>query len=164
MKRILLLLAAGLFFNLSVQAQKMGYINTDELMATMPEVTKVYSDLEKYSKEFQTQGEAMLKERLDKIAAFEKDFPTMTDAMKEARQKEIVDLETRIQAFDTSSQQKMQAKNTELMKPIYERIRKAIQDVGKEGGYQYILDAGGLLYAQDSDNVISQVKAKLGIK
>jgi outer membrane protein len=50
------------------------------------------------------------------------------------------------------------------MQPIMDKARKAIEAVGKENGYQYIYDAAGLLYAQDSDNVLPLVKAKLGLK
>ena len=48
-----------------------------------------------------------------------------------------------------------------------EKVQKAIQDVGKEGGYTMIFDTStfnAILFAEDSDDVTSQVKAKLGIQ
>jgi outer membrane protein len=58
------------------------------------------------------------------------------------------------------------AKGQELLKPITEKADKAIQDVAKEKNYSYILDvsAGSIIYALPSDNIIGEVKTKLGIK
>jgi outer membrane protein len=53
-----------------------------------------------------------------------------------------------------------------MYKPILEKADKAIKDVAKENKYDYIFDASGgaILFAKDSDNVLSLVKTKLGIK
>ena len=164
MKKIFLLLTAGLLFAMSVQAQKLGYINTADLMEAMPEYTKAVDDLKAYQKTFQDQGQAMIKEYQTKVEAYQKEEATMTDVIKEIKQKEIGDLQNRLQDLNDSMGEKMDAKQKELMQPIMDKARKAIEAVGKENGYQYIYDAAGLLYAQDSDNVLPLVKAKLGLK
>lgn len=164
MKKIVLLLSVGLLFALSSQAQKLGYIKTEDLIDAMPEYKKAMSDLEIYQKTFQDQGQTMYKEYQTKVDAYQKDLPTMNDAMKETREKEIVDLQNRIQDLDSTMQTKMQAKQKDLMAPIFDKVKAAIQTVGKENNYQFIFDGGGLLYAQDADNVLPLVKTKLGLK
>ena len=53
-----------------------------------------------------------------------------------------------------------------MLKPIVDRAKKAIEEVGKENGYTYIFDAGvgAVLYSQDSDDIMPLVKKKLGLK
>ena len=65
-----------------------------------------------------------------------------------------------------NAQEQLQGREQELLKPIIYRAKKAIEDVAKEGGYTYILDAGtaAVLYSQDSDDIMPQVKKKLGLK
>ena len=60
----------------------------------------------------------------------------------------------------------MAKKEQDLFKPISDRALKAIEDVAKEKGYQYVFDKarGGLLYAGDTDDVLPFVKTKLGLK
>ena len=50
--------------------------------------------------------------------------------------------------------------------PILKRAETAIKELAKEKGYSYIFDTSGgtVLYAQDSDNTMAAVKAKLGLK
>ena len=47
-----------------------------------------------------------------------------------------------------------------------EAAKKAIAEVAKERGYSYVIDAslGGLLYMPPADNLLNDVKKKLGIK
>ncbi|MNX79245.1 Outer membrane protein (OmpH-like) [compost metagenome] len=88
----------------------------------------------------------------------------MSEAVKEVKYKEIMDLQKRIQDYDQSSQDKIEKKREELIKPVLEKAQKAIKDYGTANGYDYILNSEGILYAKDSDNVTAQIKAKLGAK
>jgi len=166
MKKIFLLVAVGVLFALGAQAQqKIGYINSSELMAAMPEYKKATDDITAYQKTFIDQGQTMQKELETKYNAYMSTDPkTLSDAVKQVKEKEIQDLQKRLQELESSMQEKVSAKQDELMKPVFEKAKKAIEDVGKENGYTYVLDAAGLLYAKEGDNVLSLVKAKLGIK
>ena len=52
-----------------------------------------------------------------------------------------------------------------MLEPILQKARNAINEVAEEGKYTYIFDKsmGTLLYAEESENIISQVKKKLGL-
>jgi outer membrane protein len=79
-----------------------------------------------------------------------------------------MDMNKRIQDFQTNAQTQLQNKQTEVFQPIYARVDKAIKDVGKDNGFLYVFDTakGALLYFDEakSTNVMSLVKTKLGVK
>jgi outer membrane protein len=167
MKKIVLLLACGLMLSSAVfaQAPKFGYINSGELLAAMPEIKKADDEAEAYAKTFQDQLQTMGKEYEKKVQEYQATQKTMTDAVKEVKEKEIMDLQNRIESFNQSAQEKVGKKKQELYKPILEKADKAIKDVAKEKGYDYIFDTSTnvLLYAKETDNIIALVKAKLGM-
>jgi outer membrane protein len=102
-----------------------------------------------------------------KIADYKSKEASMADPIKEAKQKEISDLEERIQAFQESAQTSLQKKQEELNGPIVKRAQDAINAVAKEKGFSYIFDStpgGTLIFSQDADDILPLVKAKLGIK
>jgi outer membrane protein len=70
-------------------------------------------------------------------------------------------MEKRIQEYGQTAQKELQSKETELMKPIQEKIKAAIQKVGKAKGFQYILNSQDLLLA-DGPNLTADVKKELG--
>ncbi|MFM2204298.1 MAG: hypothetical protein RLZZ605_1262 [Bacteroidota bacterium] len=167
MKKITLLTALfGTFISASFAQNKLGYINSRELLEVMPEVKKADSSLQIYAKSFQDQLESMSKEYESKVKDFQANEKTMNEAVKEVKVKEVQQLQERMEALQQSAQEKTSKRREEMYKPILEKADKAIKDVAKENKYDYIFDASGgaILFAKDSDNVLSLVKTKLGIK
>lgn len=169
MKRIVLFVVCGLLFVSAASAQtKIGYINSADLLAVMPEVKKATTDLEAYQKTFMDQFEQLQKDFQDKYQAYTAGQKTMTDAVREAREQELTDIQKRIQTFEQSAEQKISKKREELLNPHIERAKKAINDVAKEKNYDYIFDKAegnsALLYAKETFDILPDVKVKLGIK
>lgn len=168
MRKFIVTLALGLIFSTAAMAQspKLGYISSTELLSIMPEVTKADTELKAYAKTYEDQLTAMGKEFQTKVGDYQNKQKTMTEAMREVTEKELTQLQERIESTQQSAQEKIAKKKEELYRPILERADKAIKDVAVEKGYDYVFDAsaGSLLYAKDADNLLNLVKAKLGIK
>src|ERR1700744_6174037 len=169
MKKFLIILACGLFTSGAIFAQsalKFGWIESAELLNSMPEKTKADSDIARYAKDFQGQIDIMMKEYQTKGQQYQAGGKTMTDAMKEVKMKEIQDLQNRIESTQQSAQEKLQQKKQDVYAPILDKADKAIQAVAKEKNYDYVFDKSGgmLLFAKEADDIMPLVKAKLGIK
>lgn len=168
MKKTILLVACSiaLFTKVNAQSLKIGHINSQELLGLMPEVKKADADLKVYAKSFEDQLETMSKEYQKKMGDYQTQEKTMTDAVKEVKQKEITDLGARIESTQKSAEEKVVAKKQELFKPILDKAEKAIKDVAKEKAIDYVFDVstGSVLVTKDADNMLTAVKAKLGIQ
>lgn len=168
MTRILAILC-GILLSVSVQAQstlKFGHINSTQLLSQMPETKAADSSLQKFGASLENQLKTMTAEYQGKIADFKSKEGSMADPIRDAKLKEISDLEERIQTFQESAQSSMQKKKEELYTPVLKKAEEAINAVAKEKGYSYIFDssAGALLFAQESDDILALVKGKLGLK
>jgi outer membrane protein len=69
-----------------------------------------------------------------------------------------------IQNWDALSQQAVQAKQEELVGPIYTKILGAMNAVAKEKGYAFVFSKESLLVAPPGDDMLPMVAAKLGVK
>ena len=88
----------------------------------------------------------------------------MVESIKSRKQQELEDLSKRIQDLNNVAQQDMQKKQVELFAPIQTKLREAINKVGNDGGFTYIMDASQMLYVgSGSEDVTSLVKSKLGL-
>jgi outer membrane protein len=167
MKKIIFLLAIGITIGFGVSAQsqkKTGYINSQELIETMPEAKKADTAIRRYAKDLEDQLKTMDAEAKTKYADYTANGNTWSDAVKEVKQKELNDLSNRMQDFQQGAEDKIGKKRQELLKPVLDKAQKAIKDVGTEGNYDYIFDGANILYAKDSENIMPLVKSKLGIK
>ena len=167
MKKVLKLTLAVVcvMFSTSLFAQKMGYVNTDEIITNMKETQDAYTQLEAYAKDLQAQMETIQVEFNNKLQESQNATETMTDAVRQLKEKELTDLNTRIQEFQQVAQQDLQKKENELLAPIYEKVKNTIDEVAKAGGYTIILPGNALIYvdAAQVKDIASDVKAKLGI-
>ena len=173
MKRFIGIVALMIIFafagqNVSAQNMKFGHINSDELIQAMPEFDSANVKLEKFRQELINALELMSVELNNKSDAYNKESKNLSDLVKQSKEQELVDMNRRIQEFQTNAQEQLQNKQVELLQPIYGKVDKAIKDVGKENGFIYVFDVakGSLLYFDEtkSTNVTVLAKAKLGIK
>jgi outer membrane protein len=150
------------------QTFKFGHINSDELIQALPEFDTANVKLEKYRKELTNYLELMQVELNNKSDAYNKESKNLTDLVKQTKEQELIDLNRKIQEFQQNAQEQYQNKQVELFQPIYQKVDKAIKDIGKENGFTYVFDVskGSLLYFDEtkSTNVMALAKAKLGLK
>ena len=167
MKKTLILIVACLFaFGGNAVAQKnlkLGHINSQELLQIMPGRDTAQTILQKEAAEIESTLKTMQGE-LEKISnEYMQKQAEWTELIRNTKRSEIQDMQNRIQAFYESAQKQLQDREAELTKPIVDRAKKAIEDVAREGGYTYIFDGAALLYSQDSEDIMPQVKKKLGL-
>jgi outer membrane protein len=164
MKKLIVAVVMGLgVFTASAQ-QKIGYVNTDELIGIMPEAEKADVELKDFQTALAQQGQDMMKELTAKDSVFVKDSAKLSPSMKEIKRKELIELYQRVQGWQTQAQELYQQEAQKKIAPIRDKAMDAIRVVAKENGYSYILDINAIIVAPPGDDVLPLVKKKLGIK
>ena len=163
MKKILIFTIIALFSINSYSQNKFGYIDSQELLLLMPERKTAEEEVQTFAKSLESQLQAMTAEYQQSVQEYQANEATYTDLVKQDKVTEITGLEQRIQSFQQNAQQALQSKEQELLEPILQKARKAIEDVASEGDYTYIFDksVGSILYVKESENILDKVKKKL---
>ena len=150
-------------FTMSAQS-KVAHINSQALISEMPEVKEAQAQLEKLQKTYATEIEASMKEYQTKLQTYSADAQNQTEVTNQARQKELAGMEQNIQLYQQTAQQDIQKKQAELLKPLVEKAKAAIQKVAKAQGFDYVIDAteGGSLILAGGKDLMAEVKVELG--
>lgn len=157
---VIMLLPLGVF----AQEVKIAFINTQEIIPMMPEFSAMNKQLEDLNLEFENELKSMNEEYTNKYQAFVQQQDSLTENIRLRRMQEIQDLQQRMEQLYQVAQQTVSQKQEELFKPVQEKMMKAINDVGAENKYTYIVNAGTLLYTGDTSiDATPLVKRKLGI-
>ena len=163
MKKIIFMLA--LVLPMLVNAQKLGHINSQELLAAMPELKDMQAKLDTLANQYEVQFANMQEEFNKKVAEFQQQQSTMTAGVREFRQQELAEMEQRMQMFYQTVQQDLQAKQVEYLQPVRTRLMEAIKQVATTQGCTYVLDQSSMLHiGTDATDLTAAVKAELGIK
>ena len=144
---------------------KLGHINSQELISLLPETKQADIDLQDYAKSLETQISSMEEEYKRGIEEYQNNESSYDEITKQDKIAAIQAIEQRIANFQQNAQISLQQKQQELLDPIIEKVRQAIDQVAIDGNYTYILDtsAGSLLYYKESEDILSKVKKELGI-
>jgi len=151
-----------------VQAQdKMGYISSSAILELMPATKTAQATLQSFGKQKEVQLEGLQNEYQRKVEAYQRDLATMTDIVRQSREKEIGQLEVKIQEYYKASQQELAEKERELLNPVIKVVQDAVNKVAKAEGYTYVIDTdagiGFVIYKDETRDLINQVKAELGL-
>ncbi|WP_455626172.1 OmpH family outer membrane protein [Parabacteroides sp.] len=164
MKKLIVLLLMMLPLGAIAQEVKIAFVKTQEVFMAMPEVSTVEKQIadlnEKYNAEFKQMQDEYQKKYSDFIAQQD----SLTENIKLRRMQEIQDIQQRMDNFVPIAQQDVQKKQQELLQPIQEKMRDAIQKVGEENGYTYIITPEVLLYTgTNAVDATPFVRTKLGL-
>ncbi len=166
--------AAGLFLaGSTVNAQqKFGHINSADLLQSMPEMKTADANFQTFAKAKQTSLELMEAERQKNITAYGDKVKTISEANRAVVERElqtmgatIEDMEKRITEAQQKAQDELTQKRTELYQPVFKKAEDAVRAVAKEKGMAYVFDVSqpGVVYFDGGEDLLSAVKAKLGI-
>jgi outer membrane protein len=167
--RILTLLVLLLCLSTITMAQKplkIGYIDFNTLITAMPGIDSVKAKLQKYQQGLSDQLDAMRGEFENKYLDYQSKSSGMSDLIKQTKEKELADLQSRIDGFQQKAQQDLQGKQQEFLQPIVDKAKTAIKEISKENGFTIVLNSieDVLLYNEGAEDIMPLVKKKLGIE
>ena len=145
---------------------KIGYVDSNEIMSKFEEVRQVQVDLEKEQRRLESEFNSLVAQ-LDSLQQdYERQRLLMSETRRQEKENEIINMKKSAEEFQLKKfgpEGEIYKKQNELLKPVLKKIDDAIQKVGSEQGYDFILDAmsGALLYALDSHNLTEDVMDEL---
>jgi len=170
-KGILLLtfiLTTALFAQTNTAQFKVGYVDSEVILAQFPEAIKAKSDLEGLVAVWRKETDSLTQDLQKQYADFQKQANTMKPEEQQKVQKIVLEKDQKLQQY---KEQKFAQPNGEyfvrqdqLMAPVKKKIFKAIEDIAKEEGMQFILDKAGeviVLYADAQYDVTFKVLDRL---
>jgi outer membrane protein len=167
MKKIILCAICAICSFTTVNAQKFGHVNSQEIIQAMPEFTKARTDIEALAKQYDADLKSMQDEIQKKAEALEKEQASLPANIKQRRETELQEMYQKYQQSAQDNQQALAKEQNEKMQAITTKVVEAIKQVGQAGNYVYIMDmASGIPYISTtlSTDVTAEVKAKLGLK
>lgn len=150
---------------LPAAAQKFGHIDSQELLMAMPERDKAQEQLEVQATMYEEQLRGMQNELQRKYEDYVAKSESWPEAIRKTKEKELNQLQQGMQDFSQTAQQDLAKLEEDLLTPMINRAKDAIEEVGKENGFTYIFDSStGVTVYNGGEDLMGLVKAKLGLK
>lgn len=147
--------------------QKIGYVDSKIIIESMQDAKDAQTNLDNIV----GQWKAELKQYTDSLATMKDDYDkkklVLTETAGKQREEDIKAIEKKIEDYKTlkfGDNGEYFQKQNELMKPVQDKVFKAIQDVAKDGDYDFVIDRSSqllLLYMNDKYDLTQKVIKKL---
>ena len=161
----LFLIAAMAVMSVAAGAQnlKWAYIDFNEVIMLMPEMDSARATLEENQKTNEEILMAMYEEYQTKAQQFQQKASTWTPAIRESKEREIMDIQARLEQTQQSLQQEMQQLQNSLQAPIYEKAQNTVNEIAKAKGIAAVFEMGSLLYVDPAQLVNLTAEARVAL-
>jgi outer membrane protein len=168
MKKIVLVFAFLLGAVSLGMAQKFAYVDSEYILAKIPQYKEAQAELDKLSVQWQKEIEAKYAE-IDKLyKAYQAEQILLTEEMKKKRENEIIAREK--EAKDLQKQKfgvdgELFKKRQDLVKPIQDKVYNKIKEIAEQKGYIFVFDKSSdltILYASSKFDISDAVLEGLG--
>ena len=152
------------FIGNSYSQTKVGYIDSKKIVDNMQEAKDAKQKLDNLVQEWQKQLNDLQDSLKRTKDDFEKKKLILSEQLKQQYEKSIKDIETNVSSFKVQKfgeGGEYFQKQIEFMKPVQDRIFKAIETVAKKDDYDYIFDRNSdllLLYVNEKYDVTAKVQ------
>ncbi|MEO8404047.1 MAG: OmpH family outer membrane protein [Chitinophagaceae bacterium] len=157
--------ACFLFAGTVASAQtKIAYISVDQVVGLMPATARIDSLVQQYGADsIQPEYARLITQYQWKDSVYRDSLHT-PKSVRDQIAKELPSFIYQIQNWQQIAQQASEAKQNELLAPIYKEVYDAIKAVAKEKGYSHVFARESLIVMPDGDNIFTLVAAKLKVK
>lgn len=170
MKKFFLTTVVILFATAASFAQRFAYVDSDYILKHIPEYTSAQKQLDALSQQWQKDVDARFAAIEKLYSAYQADQVLLTDEMRKRRENEIVEKEKAAKEFQRVKfgfEGDLFQQRTKLIKPIQDRVAKAVQAVADAQQLDMIFDKNSeitLLYASTRLDKSNDVITRLGYK
>lgn len=168
MKKIFLTIFVVLFAIMQLNAQKIGFIETEAILQRIPEYKTAQSKLELLGNQYKSEIDAKYKVIESLYQKYQAEKVNLSATVRQQKENEIIAKEQEVKALQKKyfgQDGNMQKKSEELLSPIKSMVGGAIEKVAKTGNYSMIFDLSamqGVAYVNTGDNLNQVVLKELG--
>jgi len=149
------------------QAQKIGYVDQQAILASMPGMQDVRQKIQQEMKEQQRQLQQKRQAFQKKVQQFQQQQSLLDDSARAERERELQQEQRQLQQSTRKRQQQMQQQRRKMMEPLLKKLQGAIDKVAAQQELEAVMRQQVLLYDdQTSDGVVNisqDVAEELGI-
>ena len=170
MKKIVIIALILVLSSFGAFAQRFAYVDSEYILKHIPEYNSSQKQLDALSAQWQKDVDARFAAIEALFKAYQADQVLLSDEMRKKREDEIIEKEKEAKEFQRVKfgfEGELFQVRTKLIKPIQERVSKAIQGVADAQQLDMIFDKNSeitLLYASPRLDKSNDVIVRLGYK
>jgi len=170
MRKIAVLLAVMICSAYALKAQSIAYVNSETILEKVPEYVNAQEQIKRINDQYEAQIEREIKSIESLFNQYQSEKSRLSDSQKQLRENDIITKERAVKERQNQifGQDGEMAKNSkDILSPIMEKLKSAIDAVANEVGATMVFDlsvAQGVVFTDAKGDITQRVMAKLGVR
>ncbi len=165
MKKLLCIASAIVIFtSCNQQVEKTGYINNTKVVSDFKEMKAAQEKWTKKNNEVRAELEEKAKQFQIEVQGYQNIMKSMTSANREKKEQELMAKQQELQKEQQVRMQEIQQGSQAEIDSIISKVKKYIENYGKENGYTYIYgdtEASNILYGKEELDLTDKILVEL---
>lgn len=161
MKKLLLALIVVVSAGAAMAQMKIGHVNSQQLLDTMPSRKVAMQKLADFEKEGVLELQAMEEDLNKAIANYQTKMKDLSPVMQQIEEEKLMKKQKALEDRQSSLQYEMQAYSNELNQPILNRVQSAVKHVAELKKLSYVIDESVTLYFEGGIDITAEVVTEL---
>jgi len=161
---ILLVFLFTLFSASALAQSNVAYVDLQEALLSSKDGKNIKSKLEKLAKKKKAAIEKAQADLLKEKEALEKQAEMMSEKVRREKAMAFQGKLAQLQESVAVSQRELAEEEARLSKPIMNKIRKEVESIAKERGYDLVLEKGTILYGSSDRDLTDELVKRLNKK
>ncbi|HMQ46379.1 MAG TPA: OmpH family outer membrane protein [Saprospiraceae bacterium] len=166
-QRALMALALITFFSFSANAQKIGYVNVNDILESIEEYQAAQQELDKLAAKWRQEIAQQYDEIKGMYNRYQAEQVLLSDDARNQREEEIMNMEKEVrdlQKVKFGPEGELFQRRQELVRPIQDRVYAAIEAYATERDYDFIFDkssSAGMIFSNPKFDLTQEILKKL---
>jgi outer membrane protein len=161
MKKLVLALVVMMSAATLTAQTKIGHVNSQKLLDTLPSRKAALKDLQTISEAGEKELVEMETEFYKQVEKYNADKINMSPIMQKFEEEKLQKKQQAIQMREQEIQQQLQIMSNELNSPILRRLQKAVDIVAERKKLNYVIDESTTLYFKGGVDLTAEVLVEL---
>ena len=162
LKRIFVLIAVLLVIGVMVsparaQEGKIGYVDLRKAFYEYEKTKTFETELNKITDTRQNERT----KKVERISKLRDEMELSSGTARNNKQKQVEEAITALNEFDLDTRQMLLNKKNDMFREVIDDIQKIVEDIGKKGNYDFVLDSRNIMYSQEKFDLTEDVIKRL---
>lgn len=136
---------------------KMGYVDIRKAFYEYERAKTMEAELNDFTEDSQAKRDKMVAS----ITKIRDEGELLSGKAKVKKQKELALKLTELQETDKTIRQKLLNKKNDMFRQVIDNIQVVAEDIGKKGGYDFVIDSRNVMYAKEKYDLTDEVIKRL---
>ncbi|MFU8811820.1 MAG: OmpH family outer membrane protein [Balneolaceae bacterium] len=124
----------------NAQDMRIAFVEPQAILERMPEMSAMQTQLRNFAERKQNEIAQKERELQNEVERFQQRVGVISESAREQQEQRLIQMQQELRELQNNASQELDQRQNQLMNPIIQKLRGAIDEVAAQRGFDYVLN------------------------